>query len=250
VSTRAFGVSTHLFQHERLCRDHLLAIAAYGFEAVEVVAAAGHFEPSNDAAVADLQQWLAEARLELHAVAAPPPDGPQPWSAGELGPVERALHVARRIPLPVLVVPVGAPKSAAKAIDRLATLAEPLGVTLAVDSRSPSMSPIGALVAFVERCEAPIGIALDFGTAGKGGALVDAIELASEHLVAARLPPESAIDWSAVMTTVQKVGYEGPFIIDVADSRPSAGRGGKAAASALQLARTAREKMERWLTSI
>jgi sugar phosphate isomerase/epimerase len=242
VAKRQFGVSTHLFRTQRLQRDHLLAIAAQGFESVEVVAASGHFDPANEAAVADLQQWLAEAQLDLHAVLAPPPDGPQPWNAGALGPVEAALYVARRIPMRALIVPVGTPRGASKAAERLAELAAPLQVTIAVDSRSPSMTPIGSLLYFVERAEARLGIALDFATAAKGGGLVDAIELAAEHLTSARVPAESAIDWSSAMTTVQKVGYEGPFVIDVAPTG--------SVKDTLLRAHKAREKMERWLTSI
>jgi sugar phosphate isomerase/epimerase len=230
-----------LFRGERLTRDHLLEIAAHGFEAVEVAIGSGHFEPAHEAAVADLQQWLAEAQLDLHAVAAAGPDEPQQ---------EQALTIARRIPVGVLVLPVGAPKSASKTVERLAAVAEPLGVTLAIDSRSPSMTPIGSLVSFVERCEGRVGIALDFAGAARGGGLVDAIEMTSEHLAAARVPAESAIDWSSAMTTIQKVGYEGPFIVDVAGNgvglRAAGGSGLKAA---LASARSAREKMERWLTS-
>ena len=233
-------MSTRLYQSQRLSRDHLLEIAAHGFEVVEVVAAAGHFEPSNDAAIADLQQWLAEARLELSAVAAPPPDGPQPWNAGDLRPVEAAIHVARRIPYRALVLPVGSPKSAAKAVEKLAELAAALGVMVAVDSRSASMKPVATLVSFVERCEARIGIALDFAGAGRGEALVDAIEMASEHLVAARIPAESAINWPTVMTTVQKVGYDGPLIVDVADMRGPV-------AAILKTARNTRDAIERLL---
>jgi sugar phosphate isomerase/epimerase len=240
VAKRQFGISTQLYRSQRLSRDHLLEIAAHGFEVIEVVAAAGHFEPSNDASVADLQQWLAEACLELHAVAAPPPDGAQPWNAGALQPVEAALYVARRIPYCALVLPVGSPKSASKAVEKLAELAEPLGVMIAVDSRSASMKPVATLVSFVERCEARVGIALDMATAGRGEALVDAIEMASEHLIAARLPAESAINWPPVMTTVQKVGYEGPFILDASEGRGPV---------ALKNARNTRDAIERLFTA-
>jgi len=238
VAKRQFGISTRLFEAQRLNRAQLIEIAGYGFEVVEVAVLAGHFEPSSDAAVADLQQWLAEAQLELHAVAAPPPDGVQPWNAGALGPVETALRVARRIPFRALVLPVGSPKSAAKAVEKLAEEAGPLGVTIAVDSRSPSMKPVQTLVSFVERCEARIGIALDLPSAGRGEALVDAIEMASEHLVAVRVPAESSINWPSVTTTLQKVGYDGPFILDLPQSRGPA-------ASALQRARDARERIEK-----
>jgi sugar phosphate isomerase/epimerase len=241
VTKRQFGISTHLYHAHRLCRDHLLEIAAHGFECVEVYATRSHFDCHSQAAIGDLQQWLAEARLDLDTVVAPAPDGPEPWNAGALDPVEQALYVARRIPVRVLILPVGAPRGASKAAEQIATLAEPLGVTLAIDSRSPSMAPVGSLVTFVERCEARVGVALDFAAAAKGGGLVDAIEMTSEHLVAARAQADGALDWAAVMTTVQKVGYEGPVIVDAGS--------GRAAKDSLVRARHAREKMERWLTS-
>ena len=242
MTKRQFGVSTNLYHAQRLCRAHLLEIAAQGFECVEICATRTHFDYLSQAAIGDLQQWLAEARLDLDAVIAPAPDGPEPWNAGALDPVEQALYVARRIPVRVLIVPVGAPRSASKAVERIATLAEPLGVTAAIDSRSPSMTPVGSLVTFVERGDARVGVALDFAAAAKSGGLVDAIEMSSEHLVAARAPADSTIDWAAVMTTVQKVGYEGPVIVDAGT--------GRAAKDSLVRARHAREKMQRWLTSI
>ena len=61
VAKRQFGVSTHLYHGQRLTREHLLEIAAHGFEPVEVFATRTHFDYHNPAAVADLQQWLAEA---------------------------------------------------------------------------------------------------------------------------------------------------------------------------------------------
>ena len=66
-----FGISTHLYHGERLSREHLLEIAAHGFEAVELFATRTHFDYHNPAAVADWQQWLADAGLELHGVHAP-----------------------------------------------------------------------------------------------------------------------------------------------------------------------------------
>ena len=68
---RAFGISTHLYHNYRLGREHLLEIAAHGFDRVELFATRTHFDYHNPAAIADLQQWLAEAGLTLHGVHAP-----------------------------------------------------------------------------------------------------------------------------------------------------------------------------------
>ena len=39
-----FGISTHLYLGDRLDRDHLVEIAAHGFDAVEVFAVRSHFD--------------------------------------------------------------------------------------------------------------------------------------------------------------------------------------------------------------
>ncbi len=102
------------------------------------------------------------------------------------------------------------------------------------------MRPINSVVHFVENgVDANVGIALDFADAARGGDLVDAIELAAEHLWAARIPADGPIDWPSALTTLQKVGYEGPMIFDLAP------RG--STKETLVRARAVRERMERWL---
>jgi sugar phosphate isomerase/epimerase len=234
VGKRLFGVSTRLYERERLNREHLREVASYGFDTVEVHAVRTHVDFENPAVVADLQQWLAEARLDLHALRVP-------IGAAD-DEAEQALYVARRLPMPVLTLQIARPKEAARAIDRLTELAAPLGVTIAVDSASEGLAPIGSLVHFVEGFEPPVGIALDFGRAHRDGDLVEAIEIASEHLVSARLPIDGGIDWPAALTAVQKVGYEGALLLDLPRGAPKV---------LLRQARQARERFERLLcTSI
>ena len=229
MEKRRFGVSTRLYQRQRLGRDQLLEIAAHGFEAVELVAAGTQLDYRNPAAAADFQQWLAEAGLELPSVHVP--DGED---------AEAALLVARRIPVRVLVVRATTPRETAKAVEKLAGMAEPLQVRLAIDSTS--MTPIGSLVHFVERgVDADIGICLDFAKAQATGDLVDTIETVAEHLALARLPIDSGIDWASAMTTAQKIGYEGPLIFDAEPRGP--------AKELLARGRQTRKNIERWLTS-
>ena len=227
MQKRRFGVSTRLYQRHKLGRDHLLEIAAHGFDAVELIAARTHLDYQNPAAVADFQQWLGEAGLELSSVHVPADED-----------AEAAVLIARRIPVPVLVVRATTPRDTAKAIDRLAGVAAPLDVALAIDSTS--MTPIGSLVHFVESgFDSPVGICLDFAAAAVGGRLIDTLEEVAEHLALARLPVESAIDWASAMTTAQKIGYEGPLIFD-AEARG-------ASKETLARAKQARGRMERLL---
>ena len=219
ASKRPFGVSTHLYHDQRLSRDHLLEIAAHGFEGVEVFATRTHFDYHNPAAIADLQQWLAEAGMELCGIHAPVGES---FIAGRWGPLltiasadpearahalaeaERALHIARRIPTKVLVVHLGVPRSqqpgpgdnnrnaARRSIEALHRLAAPLGVCVAVEVIPNDLSRPASLVHLIEEdldldeIDAPdVGICLDFGHAHMdGGDLVDAIEIVSGHLVA------------------------------------------------------------------
>jgi len=224
-------VSTRLYEGKRLGRDHLIEIAGHGFEVVEIPAARTHLDFANPAVVADLQQWLAEARLDLHGLHVP--------AGAPSEEADQAVLVARRIPMPVLSVRIATPRDGAKTIERLADVAGPLGVLIAVDSNSDALSPIGSLVHFVEGFEARIGIAFDCASVRRPGEIPDAIEMASEHLVAMHLPVESRIDWASALTTLQKVGYEGPLIVE-----PPARTSAK---EMLRLALGARERFEKQL---
>ena len=277
---RQFGVSTHLYHHQRLTRDHVLEIAAHGFEAVEVFATRTHLDYHNPSVVADLQQWLAEAGLELYSVHAPVSDRYGGGRHGELmsiasadakartqamAEVERALQIARRIPLKVLVIHLGWPRTqtrfggsnrdaARRSVEELFLLAEPLGVRIAVEVIPNDLSRAGSLVHLIEEDleSAEAGICLDFGHANLDGDLVDAIEVVSGHLAALHvhdnpgraddhlMPFEGTIDWAAALTAVQKVGYDGPMIFEIT------GRG--STKETLARARTARQRMERMMT--
>jgi sugar phosphate isomerase/epimerase len=281
VVRRRFGVSTHLYHHKRLTRDHVLEIAAHGFDAVEVCATRTHVDYHNPSVVADLQQWLAETGLDLHGVHAPVSDGG--GRAGELMSiasadaaaraqamveVERALHIARRIPMKVLVVHLGWPRThprlggsnrdaARRSVEELCRLAEPLGVRIAVEVIPNDLSRAGSLVHFAEEDleSGDVGICLDFGHAHLEGDLVDAIEVASGHLAAIHVhdnrgraddhlvPFEGTIDWPAALTAVQKVGYDGALMFEIA------ARGSSSTKDALARARTARRRMEGMLSA-
>ena len=214
MAKRQFGISTHLYHGQRLQRDHLLEIAAHGFEWVEVFATRTHFDYHNPAAVADLQQWLAEAGLQLRSIHAPTAEGftGGRWSgalslasgdpdarAHAVSETERALHIARRIPAAILVAHLGLPRSqprepaagandsraaARRSIEELRRIAQPLGVQIAVEVIPNELSRAGSIVHFVEDDLDGVGICLDFGHAHLDGDVIDAVETVSEHLIA------------------------------------------------------------------
>src|SRR5262245_21181794 len=68
---KKFGFSTRLYHEQRRQQEHLVEIAAHGFEAVEVFATRSHFDYHDAETVQALKRWLAGARLELHSLHAP-----------------------------------------------------------------------------------------------------------------------------------------------------------------------------------
>lgn len=180
----------------------------------------------------------------------------------------RALQVARRLPFPVLVVHAGVVASrqqapgdnnrgaARRSIEALAVLARPLGVNVAVELVPNELSKAGSLVHFVEDVleAGAASICLDLGHAHLEGDLVDAIETVSEHIAVVHahdnrgrsddhlVPFDGTIDWPAALTALQKVGYDGTVVLEIATTGSTK--------DALARARTARGRMERLLTIV
>ena len=217
---RRFGISTHLFRDARLNREHLVQIAAHGFEAIEVSASRSHCDARDPQAVARLAEWLTDTGLELLSVHAP---------AGEpAGDLQAAIALAARIPYRFLVMHPG-PPAAPRVITELAHAGSRLGVRIALDMLPVPPSPPERLVRLVEEEleEIDVGICLDYGHAHLMGAVGDAIETISGRAVTTHVhdndgrhdnhlvPYAGTIDWDAAMMETQKIGYDGVLMFEV-----------------------------------
>jgi sugar phosphate isomerase/epimerase len=259
VSSPLFGVSTHLFHDQRLDREHLVEIAAHGFECVEVFATRTHFDYHDGAAVRALAEWLEDSRLVLNSVHAPIYASLTNGVWGEsfsnalvdeaqrqraVNEAEAALAVALTIPYRHLVVHLGVPNSAKPApsdnvrdaarrsIQTMLEMAHKVGVKLAVEVIPNPLSSPEALVSLIENDldGADVGICMDVGHAFMMGDLADAIETAAEYLVTTHLhdnngksddhlaPGQGKIDWPAALVSLQKIGYEGVWMFEVANT--------------------------------
>ncbi len=259
MSSLRFGVSTHLYHDQRLDREHLVEIAAHGFECVEVFATRTHFDYHDGGAVRSLAEWLEDTRLTLNSVHAPICASLINGQWGEtfsnaiaddqrrrkaLVEAEAALSVAQTIPYNDLVVHLGVPDSqhplpsdnsreaARRSVDELQTMASRAGVRLAIEVIPNALSSAESLVRFIESDleRAKVGICMDVGHAFLMGDLGDAIEACSGHLVTTHLhdnhrqtddhlaPGEGSIDWPATLMSLQKVGYDGAWMFEVANT--------------------------------
>jgi sugar phosphate isomerase/epimerase len=251
-----FGVSTHLYLGDRLDRDHLVEIAAHGFDAVEIFGLRGHFDYHDRRAAIALAEWLDDTRLALHSFHAPiageyskgawrnryslaAADEPRRKQAVEE--TIAVLNFAAVVPYKVLVVHAGvaAPDGAAadnhlpsliRSLEELSPVAAGVQVRLAVEVIPNDLSTPAALVELLESDidAAGLGICMDVGHARLMGDVVDAIEACSGHVTATHLhdnrgrtddhlvPGQGIVDWDAAMLAFQKVGYDGAWMFELA----------------------------------
>jgi sugar phosphate isomerase/epimerase len=212
LSDRRFGISTHLFHERRLSREHLVDIAAHGFEAVEVFATRSHFDYRDAAAVQHLAEWLSDTRLEFHSMHAPIFEAIKgglwvgPFSNAAADETRRkaaveetraALDVARVVPFKYLVVHLGIPDverppagdnqpaAARRSIEEIAALAAAVGVRVALEVIPNPLSTPAALTRLIEEDleGVDVGVCLDYGHANLIGDLAEAVETISGHVL-------------------------------------------------------------------
>lgn len=255
MSAARFSVSTYLFHQGRLDREHLVEVAAHGFDAIELFALKSHFDYADPAAVQQLGEWLDDTRLTLSAVHAPTAlayDGR--WhgtlslaardGAARSAAVEEtraALDMARTLRVDTLVVHLGLPEHVATAddndaaaarssLDVLMPYAGDRGVQVALEVQTNRLSTPDALVGLIEdAADWPVtGICMDTGHARLLGDPADAIESASGHIIATHVndnrgsrddhlvPYDGSIDWARTLLAFLKVGYAGPWTFELA----------------------------------
>lgn len=257
-----FGVSTQLYHVQRLRPDHLAEVASHGFTAIEIIATRSHVDYHDASVLDEVAGWLTREGLRLHSLHAPvmecfeggrwvsPLSIASTDEAARVQAVretEAALELARRTAISALIVHVGLPEgllspavqnsrdAARRSIEEIVDCASPLGVRVALEVIPNALSTAEALVGLVEELDHPdVGVCLDFGHAHIQGDVVDAVETLSGLLLAAHvhdnhgrrdehLPPfDGTIDWPGALMALQKVGYEGTMMLELASADPSA----------------------------
>lgn len=207
-----FGISTHLFHDQRLSRDHLVHIAAHGFEAIELFATRAHFDYHDEQARLQLAEWLSDTRLVLHSVHAPAFEALRQgrWvgalsnaSADDtrrraaVAEAAAALALARHTPFRFLVTHIGVPASEAvsvsdnqrgaarRSVEELVALAAEVNVRVAIEVIPNSLSSASDLSDLIEEAldGLDVGVCLDYGHAHLMGDVGEAIETLSGHLL-------------------------------------------------------------------
>ena len=270
-----FGISTQLYHAHRLRHGHLAEIAAHGFGAVEIIATRSHLDYHDPAALDAVAEWLTGEGLRLRSLHAPvmerfdgtwinplsiasTDDAAREQAVGEIG---AALELARRVPLSTMIVHPGlqdtllsasvqnSRDAALRSVEEIVALASPLGVRVALEVIPTAMATADALAELLDELDMPeVGVCLDFGHAHMQGDVVDAIETLSGVLIATHVhdnhgrrdehlaPFEGTIDWTAAVTALQKIGYDGTMMLEIA--------GADGSVPALERARRAAARLE------
>jgi sugar phosphate isomerase/epimerase len=158
----------------------------------------------------------------------------------------QALELVKRVPADVMVLHLGVPRghqpvggrdardAALRSIEDLDKIAGPLGVRLALEVIPNDLSTAESLVRMLEEDLAGtnVGVCLDFGHAFLLGDVVDAVEHVSGHLITTHVhdndrrgdshlaPFDGRIDWAPALTALQKIGYDGTLLFELAETAP------------------------------
>ena len=204
------------------------------------------------------REWLSETGLTLTSVHAPIAEsltngqweGPLSNALGDntkrqkaVRETEAALQIARRIPFRAFRRASRNPcdhsqpgdnnrASAFRSADEICRLAEPFGIRVALEVIPNDISSAASLVSLIEQdLNAELaGICLDFGHAHLMGDVADTIETAAEHVVATHVhdnrrrsddhlvPYLGSINWDMALMTMQKIGYEGTYLMELSNT--------------------------------
>jgi len=189
---------------------------------VELFASRSHFDYHDPAASSGLATWLRGSGLEMSSVYSPATEPAAEMAA--------ALEMARHISFNTFVFPPDDNRDvAARNIETLHRIAEPLGVRLALEVMGHPPWTADALLDFIESDldGMDLGVCMDVGHAFLSGDPADAIEKAGGYLLATHLhdnrrkrddhlvPFQGGIAWGAVVMAFEKIGYDGDFMFEL-----------------------------------
>lgn len=200
------------------------AVADFGIHTLELV----HFHLPNreDAYLADLEQALADANVELFSLLIDDGDITHPvhgerdlgWMAGWL---EVAAKLGSRCARVIAGKQTPTPETLALSIGRLGELADrarDLGVRLMTENWFETLSTVDALTHVMEMLEGRVDLCLDFGN-WKGAAKYEQFERIAEYAESchAKASFEQGTidreDYEKCLALTRKVGFRGPYTL-------------------------------------
>jgi sugar phosphate isomerase/epimerase len=218
-----FGLSTHLFHHERLDQRHLETIRRHGFDLIELFATRTHFDYHDRTRIAEMRGWLAAAGIDAGSLHAPITDGIRAGVWGRaysnassdttsrqeaLDETRAAIDAAAALGCRTVVVHLGIPRgqqttprdndagAMKKSVEMLAGLATSASLRLALEVIPNDLSTPTALSDLLEGDMdlGEAGICLDFGHAHVLSGAPEAAEALSGHIITTHVHDNDGAD--------------------------------------------------------
>jgi len=232
-------LSTTIFGDRRPGPQEWAALASNGFSDVELALAPRRMDAADRAALSAMHEAAAAAGVRVTALSV------------AINEAEAGIDTAAEFGCRLLVVRTGPcrlhptdprgttePAALRRLLEPLATAAESRRITLAIEF--PSAWPARDVVALIESLESPpVGVCLDLGHAQLHEGAAEAIEQLAGYVHTIhlhdnlgrsddhRLPFAGATEWPSVLMELEKTGYIGPLVLEIAgepDSTTAIGR--------------------------
>jgi sugar phosphate isomerase/epimerase len=218
-----FGLSTHLFHHERLEQRHVEVIRDHGFDLVELFATRTHFDYRDPARIAAMRGWLAASGVEAGTMHAPITDGLRAGVWGRafsnastngamrqeaLDETRAAIDAAAALGCRAVVLHLGIPKgqkippgdndagAMRRSLETLAEAARGARIRLALEVIPNDLSTPAALASLLEGDLDldDAGICLDFGHAHMLSGAPEAAEALGGHIISTHVHDNDGTD--------------------------------------------------------
>ena len=246
------GISTHLFAAGQLTLEQLEAVAAVGFERIEIFALKPHFDYQNRQLSSEIAAWFTDQGPLLHSIHTPfCADYQARESAGwlSIGDPEKlkrekaldeirwALEWAENIPFHYAIVHMGSPDDPYTpkhldaiyySLELLIPFARDRGVCLALENIPNQLSPLEKMLRFLKESQLKdVRICFDSGHSNLLASPADEIELARDAIVTTHLhdnhghkdehllPFQGSIQWPKVLEAFDKIDYRGCLLLEL-----------------------------------
>ncbi len=248
------SVSAHLFAYEPLTFEHLKAVAEAGYHHTELWAMSPHLDYEDQGAIARLKGWLGDLSLKAASFHAPfyahldearagnwlslsAPDEDLRRETRDR--TEVSMRIMADLGAGIAVLHPGAPSHAGeadsmdelrKSLEELLSLAERLGLVLAVENIPAPLGHAGPLAEFIAEFGHPrVKVCLDAGHANiTDGDHLEAAFRSLAPLTAAThlhdndgirddhlIPGKGNISWPPLWKALEAAGYAGPLTYEL-----------------------------------
>ena len=231
------AISTYLFVNQKLTAALLADIERAGFSQVELFCSRAHFDYRSAGVIRELEEWLKEHTLAVHALHAPTGsdfapvrEGGVPISISDpervrrldaVDEIKHALDIVEKIPFQFLIQHIGGGRegmdprrfdAAFNSLEHLAMFAKQRGITVALENTPGELASPLNLRHFIEDTRLrDLRLCFDIGHAHMEEGIERSYETMRDFVVTAHVhdnrgekdehlfPYEGTIDWAATL---------------------------------------------------